>query len=141
MSNQLDLLTATQPTARFEFLDFGEYDETLKGQGLLIRVNPTRETTDRLTETWNKAREAGEDLKTINEANEQFSKIAAALIPADDEQLDGASIDPDQFAAFVRGTKDPAFGAWILKMIFTKVSAHFLAPNASRKQSGRGRNL
>jgi hypothetical protein len=139
MAQQIDLLLQTQPTARYEFLDFGDYDETLRGQGLMVRVNPTRETTDQLTETWNAAKDAGEDVAAINNANTNFAKIAAALIPADDERLDGAAIDPEAFANFVRQTKDPAFGAWILKIIFLKVSAHFLAPNASRKVSPRGR--
>lgn len=139
MANQIDLLKQTQPTARYEFLDFGDYDETLRGQGLMVRVNPTRETTDQLTETWNAAKEAGENLTVINESNDRFSRIAAMLIPADDEMLDGATIDPEAFAAFIRESKEPAFGAWILKAIFLKVSTHFLAPNASRKVSPRGR--
>lgn len=138
MANQIDLLTQTQPTARYEFLDFGEYDETLKGQGFVFRVNPNRTVIKALETAWQTTRNDADDATLTQQTNIEFVKLAARLVPADDEDLTGVTIDPAVFQSFIFESEDPAFSLWVLKTMFERVRAHFLAPVASRKVSRRG---
>lgn len=140
MANQQNTFELTKPTARYEMLDFGEYDESLAGQGFVFRVNPNRAVIRALEAAWQTTRaNAGEAGTLTEQTNIEFVNIAAQLIPADDENLEGASIDPAAFQTFIFESDDLAFSLWVLKTMFEKVRAHFLAPNASRKGFKRGR--
>lgn len=114
MANTLDTLKAVSVVPLYDTIDLSEFHPMLTGRVIRVRVNPSRAMARAISA----AQSSGD--------NDAFVKLTAQLIPRADDT--DAPLDATEFRAFLEGADDDdaTFAAWLMRVIWEKVSAHFL---------------
>lgn len=120
MANTLDALKAVSITPLYETVRLQEFHPTLTGE-IRVRVNPSRKMTRELFA----ARE--------NNDNPAYVRLTAQLIPRAPDTDEPLTYD--EFRAFLEGADDDdaAFSSWLMRTVWERVSAHFLAATTRLK--------
>lgn len=122
MPQTLTALKLTSAKAVYHFIDFGEWDEALRGKGIPVRVNPSRRMVREI-----QAAQQSQD-------NEDSLRIVAQLIPREFDEtpphtvLDETPLTLDELKVWLAGSDDDddLFIGWLLPRVFQEVAQHFL---------------
>ena len=118
MANTLDTLKAASVKPLYEEIKFSEFHPNMTGV-LRVRVNPSRKMARELQQA------------QANNDNAAYVRLTAQLIPRDSDTDTPLSFE--EFSAFIEGADDDdaAFSSWLMRTIWERVSAHFLAATRS----------